>query len=127
MRSHDQYNTTIYGLDDRYRGISGRRDIVFMNAADLAARGLSTATWSMWRRSQRSDDAQARVSGRLTAVAFDIASSSAAAYYPEANPLVALDTTTRAAARRPTSRSPCGWRGRQKVETPVELADTVAA
>ncbi len=40
VRSHDQYNTTIYSLNDRYRGIFGRRDIVFMNEADLAARGL---------------------------------------------------------------------------------------
>ena len=40
LRSHDQYNTTIYGLDDRYRGIFGRRDVVFVNAGDLAARGL---------------------------------------------------------------------------------------
>ena len=41
LRAHDQYNTTIYGLDDRYRGISGRRDVVFLNAQDLAAMGLA--------------------------------------------------------------------------------------
>jgi anaerobic selenocysteine-containing dehydrogenase len=41
VRSHDQYNTTIYGLDDRYRGIFGRRDVVFMNPSDLEARGLA--------------------------------------------------------------------------------------
>ncbi|MET1117171.1 MAG: FdhF/YdeP family oxidoreductase, partial [Comamonas sp.] len=41
MRSHDQYNTTIYGMDDRYRGVFGRRDVVFMNKDDLAARGLA--------------------------------------------------------------------------------------
>src|SRR6266702_2847125 len=41
IRSHDQYNTTLYGLNDRYRGIKGRRDIVFVNAEDLAKRGLS--------------------------------------------------------------------------------------
>src|SRR5690606_8756191 len=40
VRSHDQYNTTIYGFDDRYRGISGRRDVVFVNPQDLAERGL---------------------------------------------------------------------------------------
>jgi len=40
LRSHDQYNTTVYGLDDRYRGVFGRRDVVFVNAEDLAARAL---------------------------------------------------------------------------------------
>jgi anaerobic selenocysteine-containing dehydrogenase len=40
IRSHDQYNTTLYGFNDRYRGITGRRDIVFVNERDLAARGL---------------------------------------------------------------------------------------
>jgi anaerobic selenocysteine-containing dehydrogenase len=40
IRSHDQYNTTIYGLDDRYRGVFGRRDVLFMNEADLATRNL---------------------------------------------------------------------------------------
>ena len=40
LRSHDQYNTTIYALDDRYRGVFGRRDVLFMNEDDLAARGL---------------------------------------------------------------------------------------
>src|SRR6202022_160165 len=40
IRSHDQYNTTIYGLNDRYRGIRGRRDVVFVNERDLACRGL---------------------------------------------------------------------------------------
>ena len=40
IRSHDQYNTTLYGLNDRYRGITGRRDVVFVNANDLARRGL---------------------------------------------------------------------------------------
>jgi hypothetical protein len=38
LRSHDQYNTTVYGLDDRYRGVSGRRDVLFISERDLAAR-----------------------------------------------------------------------------------------
>jgi anaerobic selenocysteine-containing dehydrogenase len=42
MRSHDQYNTTVYGLDDRYRGVFGRRDILFMNVEDMSARGLAS-------------------------------------------------------------------------------------
>src|SRR5690606_9286972 len=40
LRSHDQFNTTVYGLDDRYRGISGMRDIVFLNPEDLATMGV---------------------------------------------------------------------------------------
>lgn len=41
IRSHDQYNTTIYGLDDRYRGVFGRRDVLFMHPADMAACGIN--------------------------------------------------------------------------------------
>lgn len=91
IRSHDQYNTTIYGLDDRYRGVFGRRDVVFMNEADLTARGL-----------EHGDpiDMETAVPGLeplrlrgLTAVVFDIAAGAVAAYYPEANALVPLDWT----------------------------------
>ena len=46
IRSHDQYNTTIYGLDDRYRGIRGGRRVVFMNADDIASSAWWRATWS---------------------------------------------------------------------------------
>ncbi|WP_018387992.1 FdhF/YdeP family oxidoreductase [Ancylobacter sp. FA202] len=82
LRSHDQYNTTIYGLNDRYRGISGRRDVVFVNADDLAALGLSHGdTVDV----VASDD---RVLAKQTAVAYPIARGSVAAYYPEANLLV---------------------------------------
>jgi anaerobic selenocysteine-containing dehydrogenase len=44
LRSHDQYNTTIYGLDDRYRGVFGGRMVVFMNEADMRARELAPGT-----------------------------------------------------------------------------------
>ncbi|MDB5500643.1 MAG: oxidoreductase alpha (molybdopterin) subunit [Tardiphaga sp.] len=87
IRSHDQYNTTIYGMNDRYRGITGRRDVVFVNAQDLASRGL-----------QHGDRIDLSVAGNpartlrgMTAVAYKIAQGSVAAYYPEANMLVALD------------------------------------
>jgi molybdopterin-dependent oxidoreductase alpha subunit len=92
IRSHDQYNTTIYGLNDRYRGIRGRRDVVFVNERDLARRGL--------KHGDLVDIAVApdvgskpgkRVMRNLTAVAFNIAEGSIATYYPEANVLVALD------------------------------------
>lgn len=98
VRSHDQYNTTIYGLDDRYRGIRGRRDVLFMNAGDLAALGLTPGA--------RVDVAAAdgsggeRVLAGLAVVPYAIAPGSVAAYYPEATPLVSL------AARDPESHTP---------------------
>jgi molybdopterin-dependent oxidoreductase alpha subunit len=92
IRSHDQYNTTIYGMNDRYRGITGRRDVVFVNARDLASRGLKHG--DLVDISVVSDAGSRPSRGmmrNLTAVAFNIAQGSIAAYYPEANTLVALD------------------------------------
>lgn len=89
LRSHDQYNTTIYAMDDRYRGVSGRRDVLFMNAEDLAARGLEhgdlvdVETMTSSGRTMRLE--------KVTAVEYEIARGSVGAYYPEANVLVPLD------------------------------------
>jgi anaerobic selenocysteine-containing dehydrogenase len=89
VRSHGQYNTTIYNLDDRYRGVFGRRDVVFMNEDDLAERGLAHGDLV---------DIETAVPGAppqrlaaMTAVAHDISRGSVAAYMPEANILVPLD------------------------------------
>jgi molybdopterin-dependent oxidoreductase alpha subunit len=92
IRSHDQYNTTIYGMNDRYRGITGRRDVVFVNERDLASRGLKHGdlvdiTVAPGAGSKSGE----RTMRKLTAVAYNIAQGSIAAYYPEANVLVALD------------------------------------
>ena len=89
-RSHDQYNTTMYGLNDRYRGITGRRDVIFVNENDLSSAGeprrpVDVASIPCESRLERSD-----LRG-LTAVAYKIAEGSVATYYPEANVLVALD------------------------------------
>ncbi|WP_250475782.1 FdhF/YdeP family oxidoreductase [Caballeronia sp. GAFFF1] len=91
IRSHDQYNTTIYGFNDRYRGITGRRDVVFVNERDLEARGLQHGDIVDLEtiESTVSVGGSRRLCG-LTAVAFDIAPGSIAAYYPEANCLVSL-------------------------------------
>lgn len=84
IRSHDQYNTTIYGLNDRYRGITGRRDVVFAHAEDIAGLGMAAG--------DRVDIvAGDRVLAGQTLVAHDIARGSVAAYYPEANCLVGLE------------------------------------
>jgi len=83
IRSHDQYNTTIYSLNDRYRGVTGRRDVVFANAEDLAAHGLA--------HGDRVDlVAGDRVLAGQTVLAHAIARGSLAAYYPEANCLLPL-------------------------------------
>jgi anaerobic selenocysteine-containing dehydrogenase len=91
VRSHDQYNTTIYGLDDRYRGVFGRRDVLFMNQDDLAVRGLAHGDLVEVEGVPEPGDAPASPRTlRLTAVAHDIPRLSAAAYYPEANVLLPL-------------------------------------
>jgi molybdopterin-dependent oxidoreductase alpha subunit len=92
IRSHDQYNTTIYGLNDRYRGITGRRDVVFVNARDLASRGLKHGDLvDISVVPDAGSKPGKHVMRNLTAVAYNIAQGSMATYYPEANVLVALD------------------------------------
>ncbi|UQY36111.1 FdhF/YdeP family oxidoreductase [Pseudomonas fulva] len=90
MRSHDQYNTTIYGLDDRYRGVRGQRDVLFVNEADITRLGYKPGQkvdiTSLW------DDGVERKVVGFTLLAFDIPAGQAAAYYPEANPLVPLQS-----------------------------------
>ena len=88
LRSHDQYNTTIYALDDRYRGVFGRRDVLFMNEEDMQQLGLEHGdrvdiTTALPDSRQRLDD--------ITLVAYSIAPGTVAAYYPEANVLVPLN------------------------------------
>jgi anaerobic selenocysteine-containing dehydrogenase len=92
IRSHDQYNTTIYGLDDRYRGVFGRRDVVFLNAIDMARLGVGTGDpLDVEAIADAGSAAPSRVLRRVTAVAHDIAAGCAAAYYPEANSLIGLE------------------------------------
>lgn len=88
LRSHDQYNTTIYALDDRYRGVFGRRDVLFMNEGDMGQSGLEHGDrvdieTALPGSTQRLED--------ITVVAYAIAPGSVGAYYPEANVLVPLD------------------------------------
>jgi molybdopterin-dependent oxidoreductase alpha subunit len=92
VRSHDQYNTTIYGKNDRYRGITGRRDVLFLHADDLAERGLEHGDLiDIEAVAEHDHPAAPRIVRNFVAVAFDIARGAAAAYYPEANGLIALD------------------------------------
>ncbi|MFB9378648.1 FdhF/YdeP family oxidoreductase [Kineococcus gynurae] len=101
MRSHDQYNTTIYGLEDRYRGIHSGRRVVFLSAADAKERGFADGDVvdliGVW------DDDVERIAPAFRVVVYDIARGCAAAYYPETNPLVPLDSTAEA-SNTPTSK-----------------------
>ncbi|MDQ7250013.1 FdhF/YdeP family oxidoreductase [Dongia sedimenti] len=91
LRAHDQYNTTIYGLNDRYRGIFGRRDVLFMNEADLAARGLAHGDRVDLESMPPAGEAPAQGAAlTLTAIAYDVPKGCVAAYYPEANVLIPL-------------------------------------
>jgi molybdopterin-dependent oxidoreductase alpha subunit len=102
VRSHDQYNTTIYGLDDRYRGVRGGRRVVFVHPDDLVALGVPDGSIvdlvSEWT------DGTERRAARFRAVGYPTAKGCAAAYFPEANVLVPLDSTA-AGSNTPTSKS----------------------
>jgi molybdopterin-dependent oxidoreductase alpha subunit len=101
IRSHDQYNTTIYGLDDRYRGIRGDRRVILLNPTDMVERhlveGQHVDVVSEW------DDGERRANG-FKVVAFDLPRGNAAMYFPEANPLVPLGSVADR-SNTPTSKS----------------------
>ncbi|MBV8191866.1 MAG: FdhF/YdeP family oxidoreductase [Alphaproteobacteria bacterium] len=88
LRSHDQYNTTIYSLDDRYRGVFGGRMVAFMNEADMQARGF--AEGDLIEIESLSDDGRRRVVNGFWVKPYDISKGSIGAYYPETNPLLPL-------------------------------------
>ncbi len=92
MRSHDQFNTTIYSLNDRYRGVKNGRDVIFVNPDDIAELGLEDGQrvdiYSEWK------DEQERVLRDYRVVSYPTARGCAAAYYPEANVLVPLHSVS---------------------------------
>ncbi|MGA6876594.1 FdhF/YdeP family oxidoreductase [Streptomyces pratensis] len=110
LRSHDQYNTTIYGLDDRYRGIKGGRRIVMVNPQDAQDLGLADGSYtdlvSEWK-----DGVERRAPG-FRVVHYPTARGCAAAYYPETNVLVPLDATA------DTSNTPASKSVVVRFETP---------
>lgn len=89
VRSHDQYNTTVYSYSDRYRGVYNDRMVVFMNIEDRLARGLGKeAQVSLETISE--DGVQRRIDG-LTVLDYPMPRGAVAGYYPELNPLLPLD------------------------------------
>jgi molybdopterin-dependent oxidoreductase alpha subunit len=90
LRAHDQFNTTIYSLNDRYRGIKNGRDVIFVNPEDIAELGLKDGQrvdiFGEWKNEPD------RVLRNYRVVSYSTARGCAAAYYPEANVLVPLDS-----------------------------------
>ncbi|REG48778.1 molybdopterin-dependent oxidoreductase alpha subunit [Paraburkholderia sp. BL6669N2] len=101
-RSHDQYNTTVYALDDRYRGVFGQRRVVFINPTDIGMLGLKNGDWvdmtTVW------DDGIERRADHFRLVEYDIPRGCIGAYYPETNPLVPLSSVGDV-CNTPTSKS----------------------
>ncbi|HEX5596131.1 MAG TPA: FdhF/YdeP family oxidoreductase [Micromonosporaceae bacterium] len=101
LRSHDQYNTTIYGLDDRYRGVKAGRRVVFVNPEDLTRLGIADGALvdlvSEW------SDGVERRAPAFRVIAYPSARGCAATYFPEANVLVPLDSTAEG-SNTPTSK-----------------------
>jgi formate dehydrogenase major subunit len=102
FRSHDQYNTTVYGLDDRYRGIYGERQIVFINPADLEQIGARPGD-RVDIVGQHEDEIE-RVAKSFRVVPYDVPRGSVAGYYPELNVLVPLSSAGEQ-SDTPTSKS----------------------
>jgi molybdopterin-dependent oxidoreductase alpha subunit len=100
IRSHDQFNTTIYGNDDRYRGIHNERRVIFMNATDIARAGLKANDkvdlFSYFK-------GQERVARLFVVVPYNIPERDTATYYPEANVLVPIDSVAER-SNTPTSK-----------------------
>ena len=87
IRSHDQFNTTVYGFEDRYRGISGNRRVVLLHPDDIAAAGLSAGDRVNLTSRFAEESREVR---DFTVVSYDVPRGCAATYFPEANPLVPI-------------------------------------
>jgi len=100
IRTHDQYNTTIYGLDDRYRGIYNERRVVLMNKDDMEAQGLKNR--DVVDLTSHFED-EVRVAKTFFIVPYDIPKGCVATYFPETNSLVPLESVAKE-SNTPTSK-----------------------
>jgi molybdopterin-dependent oxidoreductase alpha subunit len=101
VRSHDQFNTTIHGEDDRYRGIFGGRRVVFLNAGDIEERGLAPGQWVDLVSHHGPEQRRAE---RFKVVPYEIPRGCAAAYFPETNVLVPVGSVADR-SNQPASKS----------------------
>ncbi|PWH82027.1 hypothetical protein DIS18_12225 [Algibacter marinivivus] len=101
IRSHDQFNTTIYGLDDRYRGVFNERRVIFMNREDMKLRSLDTHDVVNLKSEYNS---VTREANNFVVVGYDIPKNCCATYFPETNVLVPLDSFAHT-AKTPASKS----------------------
>jgi molybdopterin-dependent oxidoreductase alpha subunit len=101
IRSHDQFNTTIYGQDDRYRGVHGGRHVIFMNREDMTEQDLKS---EQWVDISSKCDGQVRTIRRFKVVPYDLPRRCCATYFPESNPLVPLAAVA-AGSNQPASKS----------------------
>ena len=101
IRSHDQYNTTIYGLDDRYRGIKNGRRVVLMNENDMSKHGFPKDSLVDLSSEMKSG---LIVSPKWFVVPYDIPEGNVATYFPESNMLIPLDSVADG-SNTPTSKS----------------------
>ena len=90
LRSHDQYNTSIYGMDDRYRGVYGERRVVFANSDDMEKQHLKDG--DIVEITSVFKDGIERSVSNFKVISYQIPTGCIAAYYPETNPLVPLDS-----------------------------------
>jgi len=115
VRSHDQYNTTIYSYNDRYRGVYNDRMVVFMNIEDRLARGLGKE--ALVSLETISDDGVTRRIDGLTVLDYPMPRGALAGYYPELNPLLPLDHYDRISGTPAAKSIPV--RMRAQVEVPA--------
>jgi molybdopterin-dependent oxidoreductase alpha subunit len=121
LRSHDQFNSTIYGLDDRYRGVYGGRRVIFLNPSDIEE--LSLETGCLVDIASHFEE-EVRVAPRFIVVPYTISKHSAAAYYPETNVLVPIRSV---AARSNQPAYKCIRITLKRVGSASELIQTSAA
>ncbi len=100
IRTHDQFNTTVYGLNDRYRGVHNERRVVFLNADDMRERGLSSGDAVDLTSHFNGSTRTAR---QFRVVPYDIPRGCAASYFPEANVLVPIESVAKM-SNTPTSK-----------------------
>src|SRR5262249_17452506 len=101
IRSHDQFNTSVYSSNDRYRGVKGGRRVVFLNQQDMDALGIKAGQRVDLLSHFENEERRAR---RFTAVPYDIPRKCAATYFPEGNVLVPVRHVARV-SNTPASKS----------------------